>query len=166
MTLPREIVGQFIDATVNDHAAAERLLAKYPGLRTATWLGDECVLNFLVIERFLAGIEFCLKHGFDANFRDDDCGTTPLHYACVLNYPEIAEALLDAGADVSAACGALGAPLATAVQSGNAALVDLLLTHGADPNYESVFGESVFDAWPVGAETELATVLEKHQVRR
>lgn len=166
MKPPREIVGQFIDAAVDDHASAERLLADYPGLRTATWLGDECVLNFLVIERFLAGVDFCLKHGFDPNFRDDHLGTTPLHYACLLNYLEIAEVLLIAGADLSAECGASGSPLASAVQTGNAALADLLLTHGADPNYQSIFGVSVFDAWPAGGEAELAAVLEKHQIRR
>ena len=94
MSLERKVIGQFIDAAVNNHAEAKRLLNAYPNLRDATWLGDEPVLNFLTIEYFFEGVQFCLKNGFDPNQTDGEFETTPLHYACKLNYSDIAWVLL------------------------------------------------------------------------
>ena len=58
MQLELETIGKFIDASVNDHSQAERLLVAHPELRNAKWIGDEHLLNFLVIENFLDGVSF------------------------------------------------------------------------------------------------------------
>ena len=49
LNVDRETVGMFINACGEDHTEARRLLSLHPGLRHAHWLGDEHLLNFLVI---------------------------------------------------------------------------------------------------------------------
>jgi ankyrin repeat protein len=69
-------------------------------------------------------------------------GFTGLGYACFFGHADLARLLLDGGADPSlAARNPLGvAPLHSAVTSGNAALVELLLGRGANPNAEEANG--------------------------
>ena len=76
MQIDRETIGQFIDASVKDHAEANRLLSANPELRNATWLGDELILNFLAIENFVDGVRFCLQNEFDPNQTNCEFGTT------------------------------------------------------------------------------------------
>ena len=162
----REIVGQFIDAAVNDHDAAQRLLDTYPELRRATWLGDERLLHFLVIENFPPGVSFCLERGFDPDQVDRDTGNTPLHYACQLDYPDVADILLQHGADPNAVSKINDTPIHCAIQNGNAGLVNLLIEHGANPNYTTELGESIFDNWPPWAENDLLAIVTKHNIKR
>lgn len=164
MQIERETIGKFIDACVNDHTLAEQLLESNPELRQANWIGDENLFVFLVIENFSTAVSFCLDHGFDPNQTNGDMGTTPLHYACKLNYTDIASILLAAGANPNSVCKIDDTPIHCAVQNGNAALVDLLIQQGGDPNYTTVLGETIFDNWPAWAEKELADVVNKHNV--
>ena len=164
LQLELETIGKFIDASVNDHSQAERLLVAHPELRNAKWIGDEHLLNFLVIENFLDGVSFCLNSGFDANQLDGEMGTTPLHYACKLNYLDVAKELLDAGANPNAVCEIDDTPIHCAVQNGNADLVDILIQHGADAKYTTELGETIFDNWPPWAQHELANVIDKHNI--
>ena len=60
----RETIGKFIDASVNDHAEAERLLKMHPELRQARWIGDEHLLAFLVIENFAEGVSLTRCFGY------------------------------------------------------------------------------------------------------
>lgn len=167
-TLPlnREVIGRFIDATVNDRAEAKRLLNAHPDLRNATWIGDENILNFLAIENFPEGVRFCIENGFDPNQSDDEFGTTPLFYACMLNYPDVALVLLQHGANPNAKSEIYDNPIHCCVQKGNADLLDILIIHGADPRYTTDLGETVFDNWPnkVAKQSALARVLHKHNV--
>ena len=166
--MDREIIGRFIDASVNDHAEANRLLNANPGLREQTWLGDESILNFLVIENFFEGVRFCVQNGFDPNQTDGQFGTTPLHYACKLNYPDVALVLLQHGANPNAISEIDDNPIHCCIQNGNAEILDLLISNGADPNYTTDLGETVFDKWPndAGKQAALETVLHKHNVAR
>jgi ankyrin repeat protein len=162
--LEREIIGRFIDASVNDKAEAERLLIAHPELRKANFLGEEHLLNFLVIENFCDGVLFCLTHGFDPNQRDGNTGTTPLHFACKLNYFEMAKILLKFGANPNSVCIIDDTPIHCAVRNGNAELVDFLIQNGADPNYSTESNETIFDNWPPWAENYLLAVIEKHGI--
>ena len=166
MQIERETIGKFIDASVNDHTEAVRLLESHPTLRQASWVGDEHLLNFLVIENFATGVVFCLEHGFDANQIDGEMGTTPLHYACKLNYLEVANVLLDGGANPNSICQINDTPIHCAVQNGSAELVDILIQNGGNPNYTTELGETIFDNWPPSAENDLANVIRKHNVKR
>ena len=164
-TVEREVIAKFIDAAVNDHDSAQQLLDAYPDLRHATWLGEEHVLNFMVIENLLCGVSFCLEHDFDPNQRDGDPGTSPLHLACKLNYFDVARILLQYGADPNAVSEIDDTPLHCSIANGNASLVDMLIESGADPTYTTDLGETMLDNWPPWAESELAAVLAKHNIK-
>ena len=162
----RETIGKFIDASVNDHAEAKRLLNTNPELRNANWKGDEGVLCFLAIENFPKGVGFCIENGFDPNQTDGNFNTTALHYACKLNYAEIATVLLQNGADPNIKSEIDDTPLHCCVQTGNAEIMDLLISNGADAGYTTDLGETIFDNWPNDAEkqAEIAKVLEQHNI--
>ena len=163
--MQRETIGQFIDASVLDHVEAKRLLTAHPELREATWLGDEPVLIFLVIENFPAGVSFCVENGFDVNQVDDEFATTALHYACILNYTEVGKILLAAGANPNAMCKIHDTPIHCSVAKGNAEILDQLIQYGADPNYTTELGETIFDNWPSWAAKELGEVIRKHNIK-
>jgi ankyrin repeat protein len=168
LQVAHEIIGKFIDASVNDHIEARRLLNANPELRNANWMGGEHLMNFLAIENQISGVKFCLENGFDANQSGGEFGTTPLHFACKLNYLEVAELLLKFGADPNAVSGIDDTPIHCCIRAGNANMIDLLITNGADPYYETELGETVFDNWPNDAEKQsrLMDVLCKHNVNR
>jgi len=168
MAIEREIVGRFIDACVDNHSEAKRLLKQHPDLRHANWMGDEHLLNFLAIEDFANGLRFCLENGFDPNQADGEFGDTPLHYACKLNYVDCVRVLLQFGANPNAVSLILDTPLHCCVSNANADIIDLLITNGADPHYSTDLGETIFDHWPNNADkqAQIATVLRKHNITR
>ncbi len=79
-------------------------------------------------------------------------GTTLLHYACKLNYLDVAKLLITGAANPNSKGKIDDTPLHCAVQNGNTELVDLLIRNGADPNYTTELGETIFDNWPPWAE--------------
>ena len=72
-------------------------------------------------------------------------GWTPLHYACTNGHLQIAEFLLDKGAQVNALSDSDTTPLMMAVRSGNIQLVRLLLDRGADLRIRNHQGFSAID---------------------
>jgi ankyrin repeat protein len=75
------------------------------------------------------------------NVRDGE-GGTPLHLAVQGGHAELAELLLDRGADISAADASGYTPLHHAAYAGDAALVGLLLARGADVTEREVRGRT------------------------
>ncbi len=69
-------------------------------------------------------------------------GWTPLHHAAAKDSVEVAQALLDGGADPAALSEGGGTPLHEAAASGGAAMVQLLLRHGVDPSVVSKTGDT------------------------
>jgi hypothetical protein len=59
------IVGEFIDALVNDRQRAEVLLSAQPDLLNARWMHDETVVHFLAVEGFLDAVTFLADRGAD-----------------------------------------------------------------------------------------------------
>ena len=72
-------------------------------------------------------------------------GTTLLHYTCKLNYLDVAKLLITGAANPNSKGKIDDTPLHCAVQNGNTELVDLLIRNGADPNYTTELGETIFD---------------------
>ena len=72
-------------------------------------------------------------------------GWTPLHYACARGHLEVAQYLLANGAIVDALSPSNTTPLMMAVQSGNEALVKLLLDKGADLQVRNSQGFTAID---------------------
>lgn len=126
----RELVGKFIDAAVEDHAAASRLLRDHPELLNARCIHGETVLHFLAVEGFVDGVQFLVASGADVD-AVNKFGDTALVDVALLGNREIAEILLNHGANPNAHSVTNDNVLAAATRSGDQELVDLLRSFGA-----------------------------------
>jgi ankyrin repeat protein len=163
--LPKTLVGEFIDASVEDRHRAAELLAEHPDLLNARWIHGETVLHFLAIEGFTDGVRFLAERGADVN-AVNDFGDSPLIDVALLGRTEIAEVLLRHGANPNARSTTQDPPLHCAVERGHERLADVLLAAGADAHSVTELGGSLFDALPPsGPEREsILAVLAKHGV--
>jgi ankyrin repeat domain-containing protein 17 len=80
-----------------------------------------------------SAVRTLLQQKADVNVQQID-GTTALHWAVEANDVELADLLLRNGAKASAANKAGATPLLLAAENGNAAMIERLLSAGADPN--------------------------------
>jgi ankyrin repeat protein len=163
--LPESLIGEFIDAAVQDRVRAERLLSAHPDLIDARWIHGETVLHFLAVEGFTDAVRFLAERGADVN-AVNEFGDPPLIDIAVLEMTETAEVLLSHGANPNARSPTRDYPLECAVRSGNARLVALLLEAGANGLYVTDLGESVFDALPQSGEerASLVAILAQHGI--
>ncbi|MGY8732999.1 MAG: ankyrin repeat domain-containing protein [Pirellulales bacterium] len=98
-----------------------------------------------------------LAAGTDVNAKASN--GTPLHLAATFGHKEIAELLIDKGADVNAVGGLLGwTPLHWAAREGRKEVAELLIAKGADVNAKDEDGKKPLD-W---ADGETADLLRKH----
>src|SRR5262247_2834731 len=93
-----ELIGEFIDASVQDHDHARRMLSACPQLLDARWLHDETVLHFLAVEGFTEAVRFLAECGADVNAKNE-FGDAALIDVVLLGNAEIAALLLRHGAD-------------------------------------------------------------------
>ena len=104
-------------------------------------------------------VRLLLSHGADVNAKDQ-YEATPLHEAVYSGRTEIAELLIELGADVNAAAeGSIhdhgrvrhqwhDTPLHLAARNGDAALVKILLANGADVTAKNRDGPWLFEMVP------------------
>ncbi len=92
-----------------------------------------------------AAIELLLKHGANVNQVTGVGGMTPLHMTARRGTTRIAEALLDAGADIEAKDKDGETPLRRAVNCGQEPMVRLLLSRGANPRSTDKNGRTPID---------------------
>jgi ankyrin repeat protein len=161
--LEKPIIGEFIDAVIEDKLKAELLLKDYPELLNSRWIHNETVLHFLAVENYADGVRFLAELGADVD-STNEFGDTALLDVAVLGNDKVAEALLEHGANPNAHSETNDNPLHCAVASGNARLVGLLLDYGAKPDYETDIGETVIDALPQ-KEASRKAVLEEFAKR-
>ena len=151
MTEPSpRLVGEFIDAVVEDGERARRLLSAQPELLNARWHLGETVLHFLAVEGYADGVRRLAEWGADVNL-PNRLGDPPLLDCVLLGHEALVEVLLQHGADPNVASAAGDPPLHAAVRRGSARVVQQLLAAGADPRARSDLGETVFDALPARA---------------
>jgi len=108
-----------------------------------------------------AAAELLLARGGDLNAPSrNGMGVTALHAALAGPTPEIARALIAAGADVNARQAQDGVtPLQEAAHTGRLDLVRLLLEAGADPSVRDAKGRSAADFAAEQGHSEIATLL-------
>jgi ankyrin repeat protein len=162
MTLDRAIIGEFIDAAVQDPPKALQLLREYPKLRDARWIHQETPLHFLAVEGYAEAVQLLGRQGFDPN-APNEFGDPPLIDVATLGNDEVAEVLLGIGADPNGQSEMRDNVLHCAVASGNARLVHLVLSAGAKADYTTPLGETVFDALPEDITQRAAVVRALHQ---
>jgi len=93
-----------------------------------------------------AALELLIKYGADVNQVTGIGGMTPLHMSARRGTMRIAEALLDAGADIEARDKNGETPLRRAVNCGQERMVCLLLDRGANPRSTDKNGRPLMDA--------------------
>ena len=88
----------FTALALGDHAAADAILQADPAA-----IARGGVLHLLAKRGQVAGVKWLLAHGADPNALWSHWGAdvTALHLAALANHPDVARALLDAGADPS-----------------------------------------------------------------
>lgn len=143
--IDKQLISEFIDASVNDQRKAESIFKKNPKLCESRWINGETILHFLAVEGYVDAVRFLCRLGFDVNATNkfDD---SPLIDIAALGNLEMAKLLIDEGADTNALSPTKDNVLHCAVQSGNSELVDLLLRKGAKADYVTDIGETIFDA--------------------
>ena len=145
--LEKHLIGEFIDAVIQDQPKAQRLLKDYPTLLDSRWIHNETVLHFLAVENYLDGVRFLEKLGANVDSTNES-GDAALIDVASLGNDKVAEVLLEHGANPNANSETNDNPLHCAVAGGHARLVGLLLDRGAKHSYETDIGETVSDALP------------------
>jgi ankyrin repeat protein len=118
-------------------AALEELLELSPGLASARGPGGRTALHVVTdwpgyFPDGPAVARLLLDAGADPDARSDgERGETPLHWAASSDDVDVAEVLIDGGADIEAANGSIGTPLANAVGYGCWHVARRLVEHGA-----------------------------------
>ena len=161
--LEKHVIGEFIDAVIQDQSKAQLLLEDYPTLLDSRWIHNETVLHFLAVENYVDGVRFLAKLGADVD-STNEFGDTALIDVARLGNDKVAEVLLEHGANPNAHSGTNDNALHCAVTSGNARLVGLLLDYGAKHSYETDVGETVIDVLPK-KEASRKAVLEEFAKR-
>ncbi|MFC1781833.1 ankyrin repeat domain-containing protein [Planctomycetota bacterium] len=100
-------------------------------------------------------IKLLISQGADVNTKTGSQGQMPLHLAIQWGNTEIAELLIDSGADVSATNTRGLTPLHLA---GSKEIAELLIAKGADVNAKDNFGYTPFD-WRAGRNKDIAELL-------
>lgn len=119
-------------------------------------LGLACYLRRPAVARLL------LDRGADPDLPAANVArVAPLHAAVAADQPEIAEWLLDAGADVNKRQQVDYTPLMGAAANARLALLDLLLARGADPALQTTEGKTAADLAREHGHEEIAARLER-----
>ena len=117
----------------------------------------------------IEAVKHHLDAGVDVNVKDEG-GETPLHVAALMNNAEVAELLIDEGAEVNAK-GVLdgNTPLHWAAWNGHTEVAEFLIEKGAHVNAKNGLdqtplnlAEEVFPPFLAHARKETADLLRKH----
>lgn len=110
----------------------------------------------------IAIVERLLELGVDPNSTSGDSGASGLHYTAVQGSVEMAQLLLDSGANLEARDDAQATPLLTAAQHGNIEIAGFLLTQGADIEARDFQGVTPLMATVKPGDLELMQLLIEH----
>ncbi|MCA9742567.1 MAG: ankyrin repeat domain-containing protein [Deferribacteres bacterium] len=103
-------------------------------------------LHMAALTGNLEAIQQHIQAGSDLNLREPTRGSTPLITAIVFDKPEVAKALIDAGADINLQNNEGSTPLITAAFFCRKEIVRTLLEKGADKTIQNNAGRTALDA--------------------
>ena len=106
----------------------------------------------------IKAVKQAIADGADVNANDKDFVWTPLHYAVRHGHKEIAELLIEKGANVNAKNKYRTTPLHRAAAWDHKEVAELLIAEGADVNARDNGGRTPLD-WD---DDEVADLLRKH----
>ena len=149
--LSKTLIGDFIDALVDDPEHARRLLSGQPELLNARWILGGTVLHFLAVEAYDEAVRRLVEWGADVNLVNA-LGDPPLLDCVVLGNEPLVELLLSHGANPHVVSKTMGPLLLMAVEKGQPGVVRRLLAAGADARVRSELDEGVFDVLPTRPE--------------
>jgi len=133
-TLNQSLLGVVILtlAACGPRTAQQKETIKPPAvdIHTATVLGD------------LKSIQQHIRAGSDMNEKEPVMGSTPLISAAVFGKPDIARALIEAGADLDIQNSEGSTALHTAAFLCRKNIVEMLLEHGADKTLQNIYGST------------------------
>ena len=113
----------------------------------------------------LSQVKSCLDHGADVA-KSDRRGRTALHFAVIVEKPEIVRCLLKHGANVNSRDDEGRTPLHIALALKNDEIADLLTERGADRKIQDVYGRIPGDLTPVSREQKMARRKQQRQERK
>lgn len=94
----RQIIGEFLNAAVEDQRKAGEMLRDHPWLRSATWRLGESLMHFLAVENYPVGVKWMLENGFDVDTVNELGDTAFFEVVKIENY-RMAQLLLEYGAN-------------------------------------------------------------------
>ena len=144
MTDPKTSSRGFLDSESPDQARATPL-------HYAACCGMHDVVKFLIVE-----------HSQDVNARGFNSGETPLHVATECRHADIAQLLLEHGADANAQDMYERTPLLMASENGLGEIARVLLKHGADTELGKNGGQSPLELASTRGHVEVVRVLLEH----
>jgi len=110
-----------------------------------------------------AATRWLLDHGAQVNMPSRNAmRVMPLHSAVAAQNLEIAQALIDHGADVNAVQNDDFTPLMAAAQNGQLEMIELLLAHGASPDAKRANGQSAIDFAREAGHSKAVELLKQH----
>jgi ankyrin repeat protein len=125
--------------------------ARATPLHYAAFCGIHDIVAFLIVE-----------HSQDVNARGFDEKETPLHVASRQGHADVAQLLLEHGADADAQDDLKRTPLLRASEEGHVKVARLLLEHGTDTEARDDEGWSPLERASFGGHVEVAQVLLEH----
>jgi ankyrin repeat protein len=125
--------------------------ARATSLHYATFCGMHDIVKFLIVE-----------HSQDVNAHGFDLEETPLHVASRREQADIAQLLLDHGADRNAQNNKSHTPLHLSSDCGHVEVVRILLEQGADTEAQDMFGRTPLSDASARGHAEVAQVLLEH----
>ncbi|MGN6618825.1 MAG: ankyrin repeat domain-containing protein [Ilyomonas sp.] len=109
--------------------------------------------------------DFLLNKGARAETRDENAGNTALMGVCFKGYKELAEKLIEAGADINQRNNQGATALTFAATFGHLEIAKMLLEKGADVNASDVRGKSPLDHAIIQENEKMIELLQSYLIQ-
>lgn len=153
----------FFDACRSgDKALVEKIYAERPDIIHAEDARGFTPLIIAVYNNQPEVVDFLLEKGAKPETHDQNAGNTALMGVCFKGYKELAEKLINAGADINQRNNQGATALTFAATFGHIEIARLLLDKGADVRARDVRGKSPLEHAVIQENEEMVTLLQQY----